>query len=472
MRQPRPLLIRQANCSRRGIIDILIEDGKIAAIAEQLPEKGNVIQARGGAILPGLHDHHIHLLATAARNLSLDLDGVRSEHVLSEVLSRTVASKEPAEWTRGVNLDAAALHSIDRVWLDRITPDHPVRLKDRTGALWVLNTLALDQLSGLTLPDGFESDTSGKLTGRVWREDSFLGEHIPSLTPCLFALSAELATYGVTGVTDASVTTRQDTADLLANARRRGEFKQRLHLMSSDALDTPDDKTFSISSIKIILDDRNLPSLEAVVEKIQFARASNRSVAVHCVTEAELALAIAAWQQAGALPGDRIEHGSIIPFEYLEIIRDLETTVVTQSGFVWSRGERYLQHVEQSSQDDLYRCKSLIDYNIGVAGSSDAPYGPLDPWVAIRTAADRTTDAGNALGTKESVTPEQALNMYLSMPEVPGGPSRTIDVGSPADLCLLRKPLDAALCDLTSENVSMTIIEGEIVFEQKTGTNQ
>ncbi len=470
MRHAHPLLIRQAHCSQKGMIDILIENGQIAAIAEHLPEKGKIVQAKGGAILPGLHDHHIHLLATAARNQSLDLNDIGSEHALSEALSIAIGSREPSKWVRGINLDAATLKRVDRKWLDSIAPDHPVRLKDRTGALWILNSLALDALSGLRLPDGFETDTFGKLTGKVWRQDAFLGSHIPSIPPSLSAISMELAKYGVTGVTDASVTTRQDTADMLANARRNGEIKQRLYLMSGGALVAPNDQSFTASSIKIILDDHNLPSLESIVDKIRFARASNRSVAVHCVTEAELALAIAAWQQEGALPGDRIEHGSIIPLDYIDIIRDLQTTIVTQSGFVWSRGDRYLHDVETSSHDDLYRCKSLMDCNIEVAGSSDAPYGPLDPWVAIKTAAHRTTVAGNALGTQERVTPEQALNMYLGMPEAPGGPPRTIDVGSPADLCLLQKPLDAALRNLTSENVFMTIIEGEIVFHQPAGT--
>ena len=48
--------------------DVRIAEGRIEGIAEQIaPRAGETaLDAEGGALLPGLHDHHIHLLALAA----------------------------------------------------------------------------------------------------------------------------------------------------------------------------------------------------------------------------------------------------------------------------------------------------------------------------------------------------------------------------------------------------------------------
>ena len=52
----------------RDLVDVRLVNGVIAAIGPDVrPEEGDeVIDARGGALLPGLHDHHLHLAALAA----------------------------------------------------------------------------------------------------------------------------------------------------------------------------------------------------------------------------------------------------------------------------------------------------------------------------------------------------------------------------------------------------------------------
>ena len=47
--------------------DVRLKDGRIAAVGQLAAEPSEqVIDAAGGALLPGLHDHHIHLLGYAA----------------------------------------------------------------------------------------------------------------------------------------------------------------------------------------------------------------------------------------------------------------------------------------------------------------------------------------------------------------------------------------------------------------------
>src|SRR5262249_51223630 len=49
-------------------VDVRIAGDRIAAIAPALTRRGDeaVLDAHGGALLPGLHDHHLHLFALAA----------------------------------------------------------------------------------------------------------------------------------------------------------------------------------------------------------------------------------------------------------------------------------------------------------------------------------------------------------------------------------------------------------------------
>src|SRR3546814_13423369 len=54
-------------------VDVRLLDDRIDAIGVDLDPRGaEVVPGRGGALLPGLTDHHLHLLAMAA-----DLESVR-----------------------------------------------------------------------------------------------------------------------------------------------------------------------------------------------------------------------------------------------------------------------------------------------------------------------------------------------------------------------------------------------------------
>ncbi len=72
---------------------------------------------------------------------------------------------------------------------------------------------------------------------------------------------------------------------------------------------------YEIGPVKILLDDDGLSDFSGLVEKMALARDLDRSIAVHCVTGAQLAVALAAFDKIGPKSGDRIEHGSVIhPF--------------------------------------------------------------------------------------------------------------------------------------------------------------
>src|SRR4030081_2706036 len=115
------------------------------------------IDAGGGALLPGLHDHHLHLFAEAARRSSVACGppAAGAPPSLAPPL-RTPARQLPrGDWIRGVAYDSRRAGPLDRTRLDAAVDDRPVRVKDRTGLTWTLNTEAL-RVTGLEsrFPDG------------------------------------------------------------------------------------------------------------------------------------------------------------------------------------------------------------------------------------------------------------------------------------------------------------------------------
>jgi predicted amidohydrolase YtcJ len=176
-----------------------------------------------------------------------------------------------------------------------------------------------------------------------------------------------------------------------------------------------------------------------------------------------LVLALVAWEQVGSAPGDRIEHGSVVPAELVGAVGDLGLTVVTQPGFIAARGDDYLRDVEADDLEHLYRCATLEQGGVRVAGSTDAPYGPADPWVAMRAAVDRAAPSGAVVGAQERVTPVRALELFLGPLERPADPPRRVEPGMRADLCLLDIPLAAGLDELSSAHVRATWAGGVLV---------
>jgi predicted amidohydrolase YtcJ len=433
------MLIQHAELAGR-LADVRIRAGFVAEIGELRPEAAElVIDARGGALLPGLHDHHIHLLSLAAAAASVpcgppqvtDLDG----------LARALRTA-PGTWARGIGYHESVAGILDRHALDRLAGGRPVRVQHRGGALWMLNTRALTQLGLLAEHDD----------GRLWRNDALLRERLGAQEPPdLAATGRRLASLGITGVTDATPGLSAGSARLLTGAA----LPQRLHLLGA-AADARLGPRVTIGPWKILPPDHEPPDMDALFTEVKRVHAMGRPVAIHAVTRESAVLALAVLDQAGTVPGDRIEHGAVIGRDLLPMLARLRPVVITQPGFAAERGEQYRRDVPAADQADLYRYASLLNAGISVAPSSDAPFASEDPWRVIAAAANRD------LTPAERVTPRQALDGLLTPLDDPGGVPRRIAVGVPADLCLLHAPVAEALSAPDAALVAATICDGRL----------
>lgn len=466
------LVLRDVEIDGVGGIDVLIRDGVVAAVAPGLhvPSSAEAVDGHGGALLPGLHDHHIHLHALAADRASVRCGppAVRTADDLARALASASASGQG--WIRGVGYSEEVAGLLDSSALDRLHADRPVRIQHRSGAVWFLNSLAA-ALAGLATTDhpGVERDEKGHPTGRVWRADTWLRERLPHTgPPSLADVGAELASYGITGLTDATPDLTASTVEHLRVSHADGSVPQRVRLLGAP-LDFAGSETFAAGPCKIVLADSGLPDLDDLATTIRRAHDVGRGVAVHCVSREAFAILLAVLTEVGTVPGDRIEHGALIPADAIDDVRRLGLQVITQPGFLADRGDAYLRDVPPGDLPDLYRCRSLLAGGVLLALSSDAPYGPVDPWTVLSAAVTRTCPTGDVLGTNERVTAAVALDRYLAPLDHPGSAARRVRVGVSADLVLLDHSLSEVLAGPTADAVRTTIIGGRIAYHRTDG---
>ena len=95
------MVIRNVEIDGRGGVDVRLEGGRIAEIGAGLTHAADEVDGRGGALIPGLVDHHIHLLALAARAGSVTLERVADRAGLAAALAAAAAAAAPAGgWLR------------------------------------------------------------------------------------------------------------------------------------------------------------------------------------------------------------------------------------------------------------------------------------------------------------------------------------------------------------------------------------
>jgi predicted amidohydrolase YtcJ len=396
--------------------------------------------------LPGLHDHHIHLLSLAAvaRSVRCGPPEVTDHGGLARAL-RTA----PPGWVRGVGYHESVAGVLDRDILDRLVSDRPVRIQHRGGALWTLNSLALRELRLHDEP-AVERDDAGRPTGRLWRADPLLRARLgPQAPPDMAALGHRLASFGITGVTDATPDLTSETVALFSS------LPQRVHPLGAAEGSAP---------YKILPADHRPPDWDELRAAITAQHARGRPVAVHAVTREALVVTLAVLVETGSLPGDRIEHAALAGTDLFDLLQRTGVVVVTQPGFIAERGDEYRRDLPDRDHPDLYRYAGLRAAGIPVVPSSDAPFASENPWHTLAAAVDRRTRDGVVLGPGERVPASVALQGMLTPLEDPGGAPRRVEPGADADLCLLHVPIAEALRDPGAVRVRATFCAGAPVY--------
>lgn len=213
-------------------VDVRGAAGRVAEIGPALARRAGeeVVEAGGGALLPGLVDHHLHLhaLAAAEHSVACGPPAVRSPAGLAAALAAAPADEHG--WVHSIGYVETVAGDLDADVLDRLHPVRPVWSQHRSGALWTVNSAAAARL-GLAHADhaSVERGPDGTPTGRLWRADDWLRGRL-SRPPDLTAVGTWLARLGIT---DATPDLDAAAVNALAVAAGSGLLPQRVHLLGA-----------------------------------------------------------------------------------------------------------------------------------------------------------------------------------------------------------------------------------------------
>lgn len=368
----------------------------------------------GLVLAKSFHDHHVHLRGLVASAISLDLgprtapSGVKFDSLLRDA----VQLRRRGEWIRATGFHEQFVGEVTCGRLDRLAPRNPVRVEHASGALWVLNTLAISELLACGMPDSLiERDEQGNPSGHFLRAESWL-RALPPLGGLDCGLSEKWLAHGITGFTDATV--GRDELGLKTFDAWLSEMDMQQEVLAMNEVDHHIELSNCTSGpVKILLDDTDLPPIEDLAARISSIHLRGSGVAIHCVTQIQAVVALSALEQARPHRLDRIEHGSVLDSSLISWLARLGVAVVTQPGFIVERGDRYVRDVGLEEASRWWPVASLLKAGIPVALSSDAPYAELCPTATIRAATTRTTRTGLALGIDECIKPWVAASLMV-----------------------------------------------------------
>lgn len=485
---------------------IAVSDGRVLAAGTRddvVAAAGpgvRVVDARDRAVLPGLHDFHIHLVGLARARQAISLDGAADVREVAERVRQAAAVSAPREaWLTGRGWSEAQLAGAPLTDLEEATGGRPAFFMSHDGhSAWA--SAAARALAGLsaTTPDPtsgrVERDAHGEPTG-ILRESA-----LNLLAPIVARLQGdalreplaetlrELAALGVTGATEAGDYTDQngigadaEFGDSYSSLTDLGELVDgRLRL----TLDIPADaigaaaarglrtgtaldgrrtlrfgwaKEYSDGALgsgtAALFEPRTCGEPEAGILRVQpdeldalfaAARPAGIGMAVHAIGDRAVAVVLDAVERSdvrlGGTPNDRMEHAQLARAVDRARFASLGVTASVQP--IHAAADRDLvEACWGGRQADAYAFRSLADAGALLAAGSDAPIESANPWLGLFAAVHRRlpTDARQDWRPEEALSVAQALAAYTVGPAVAIGATDEghLRPGARADLAVL-----------------------------------
>lgn len=491
---------------------IAVSNGRVVAVGADADvaaaaSGARVLDVRDRAVIPGIHDFHIHLVGLARSRRAVDLDGAAD---LAEVAARVAAgaaAAPPDAWITGRGWSEAQLGGRDLADLEAATAGRPAFLMSHDGHSGWASSAARDR-AGLS-PDAadppggrIERGPDGRPTGILREAALELVQPIASrlqgeaLRAPLTETLAELARWGVTGATDAgdytdengvgadaalgdsysSLTDLADvvdgrirlTLDIPADAIRAAAARG---LRTGAPLDGR--RTMRFGWAKEYSDgalgsgtaalfaprtcgepDRGILRVRPDELSALFsdARAAGIGMAVHAIGDRAVAMVLDVVERSPSrvpgVPADRMEHVQLARAVDRARFAPLDVTASVQ--FIHAAADRDLvEACWDGRQSDAYAFRSLIDGRARVAAGSDAPIESANPWLGAFAAVHRRfpDDVRPDWRPEQAVTAAEALAAYTNAPGAAIGATDEghLRVGARADLAVLSVDLETLL---------------------------
>ncbi len=455
-------------------------------LRREAPASVHIVDADGRILLPGLTDAHMHLLSYARTKRWLDLRGAKSIDEIKRLVARKAEELGPGTWVlgRGWDQDKLAERRMPTRWdLDEAAPRNLVLLVRVCGHVAVANSLALRTIGledGAPDPPGGALGREGsKLNGLLFEGAVELAyKAIPKPTPkeaaaLMREALKEAASYGLVELHSMSASQLEVT--VYESVRGPGVPKVYFYAESFDV------QGANVVGVKVFMDGsfgartarlrspysdaphtRGVLLMDSTKLKQVLNEAARRGlqVAVHAIGDEAVSEALKC-----ASPNMRIEHASLTPPDLIRELTEARIPVSVQPHFILS--DTWI--VDRLGRDRarwVYAYRSLLDAGVILAGSSDAPVEPLNPWLGVAAAVGRGAKEGLPIydaSAVEALTPQDAVSLYIKGPLVRRGGERRIRPGCPADLVLVdaRKVEELARGNV---RVLLTLIDGWVAY--------
>ena len=513
---------------------MIVENGKISWIGreEKYKRKKNFnkkdylkINLKGKRILPGFIDPHMHAiyLARDASKIACIPPNVNSIDELKQRIREKKKILDKGEWIEGWGYDEGKLkegRSPNRYDLDEVAKDYPVIITRTCTHIAVVNSKALEVLgideNTFEVDEGqIDKDEIGRLTG-IFRENAKMklisrmpSNRLEDDAEILANYSENLFAHGITTISDSMAETEPvDYYEMYERAIEKG-LKQRaiLYYKWKDLKNSQDisydkkdrKKQLHIGGVKILgdgsvsgktawvkpsyLGDDENYGLKTTSEKellaaAKFARRNKLQLVVHAMGEQAIDLVVNTFYKKEdwleERPSVRVEHAAMPTKEALKKAVKGNIAFVSQPIFLYAEIESYLNNLGQERTKENYPYKTILDYGIELAFSSDAPAtawaDPVDPFTALKSAVTRRAHDGTDTGQKEKIDLATAINLYTKEgANVTGIPDiGQLKEGFKADFIILDKDIfEVDPENIDEVEVEKTYMNGELVFQRK-----
>ena len=462
----------------------------------------------GAAVIPGLHDFHIHLVGLARTRSGALVDDASDGHEVARRLREHAGSLPTDAWVTGRGWSEAQLSGTDSAELERAVGGRAAFVSSHDGhSAWA--SAAARRVAGLTAasadPAGgrIERAPDGQPSG-VLRETALdvVAAHVPrlqgdGLRAALTATLDELAGYGLTGATEAgdytdengigadaplgdSYSTLTDLADVLdgrirmtigipadaiAAAADRGlrtgaPVGNRRTLRFGWAKEYADGAlgsgTAALFGARTCGETDDAGILRVSPDELdalfRAARPAGIGMAIHAIGDRAAAAVLDAVERAGppraGTPRDRVEHAQLVRAVDRDRLARLGVTASFQP--IHAASDRDLVDAcWDGRQADAYAWRSLLTAGVLLAAGSDAPVESVNPWLGVFSALHRRlpSDTRPDWRASEALTAVEALHAYTLGPAraLGVGDEGHLRVGARADAAILNVGLDALL---------------------------